>query len=114
MKEYISKEYLNSILSPRISNSRGAEYYAYNVIKQEIERIPSVETFEPHPTEAIVLRFKFDDIPIDELELFFNVAKKAFPDNAIIAMPDKVSLESCSKDVLENYISMIAEIIEEL
>jgi len=34
--------------------------------------------------------------------------------NTVIALPDKISLESCSKDVLENIISMIAEIIEEL
>ena len=37
-----------------------------------------------------------------------------FPDNKVIALPDIASLESCSKDVLENIISMITVIIEKL
>ena len=36
------------------------------------------------------------------------------PNVGIVAVPDAISLQSWSKDVLENYISMIAEIIEEL
>ena len=40
MKEYISKEYLYSILNPRLNDSRGAEHYAYDCIKQEIDYAP--------------------------------------------------------------------------
>ena len=41
MKEYISKEYLYSILSPRLNDSRGAEHYAYDYVKQEIDDAPT-------------------------------------------------------------------------
>lgn len=40
MKEYISKEYLYSILTPRLLDSRGAEHYAYDCLKQEIDYAP--------------------------------------------------------------------------
>lgn len=49
-------------------------------------------------------------------QVFNNVEylKNAFPNNKVVAIPDRTSLESCSKDVLENIISIISEIIEEL
>lgn len=43
MTEYISKNYLYSILAPRLVDSRGAEHYAYDVIKQEIDYAPTSE-----------------------------------------------------------------------
>ena len=43
MKEYISKDYLNSILISRLNNSNGAENYAYGCIKQEIQYAPESE-----------------------------------------------------------------------
>ena len=76
--------------------------------------ITRIEKLEPHPTEAIVIGFNFNDIKVDVMEnLFYNIESK-FPDNMVVAIPDYISLQSCSKDVLENYISMIAEIIEKL
>lgn len=76
--------------------------------------IAKIEKLEPHPTEAIVVGFNFDDVPLQEMEYWFKIIKSKFPDNTVIAIPDYISLQSCSKDVLENMISMIAEIIEEL
>ena len=43
MKEYISKEYLNSILNARLADSRGAEHYAYDQIAQEVNYAPTSE-----------------------------------------------------------------------
>jgi predicted RNA-binding Zn-ribbon protein involved in translation (DUF1610 family) len=43
MKEYISKEYIYSILNPRLIDSRGAEHYAYDCLKQEIDYAPKSE-----------------------------------------------------------------------
>lgn len=76
--------------------------------------ITKLEIVVPHPTEAIVLYFNFKDIKPDELNMIYEVTQKKFPSNTVVCVPDKVSLESWSKDVLENYMSMISEIIEEL
>lgn len=76
--------------------------------------ITKIETLEPHPTEAIVVGFNFDNISPENMENLFNIIKSKFPNNTVVAIPDHISLQSCSKDVLENIISMIAEIIEEL
>ena len=43
MKEYISKEYLNRILSNYMADARGAEYYAYNCLTHEIQYAPDSE-----------------------------------------------------------------------
>lgn len=76
--------------------------------------VPELETFRPHPTEAIVLKLRFGEISHNEVESIFNAIKSQFPDNIVMVIPDDASLESCSKDVLENMISMIAEIIDRL
>ena len=76
--------------------------------------ITKIEKIDLHPTEAIVVGFNFNDVRLDEMQHWFNIIKSKFPDNIVVAIPDYISLQSCSKDVLENIISMIAEIIEEL
>ena len=76
--------------------------------------ITKIETLEPHPTEAIVVGFNFDNISPENMENLFNIIKSKFPNNTVVAIPDYISLQSCSKDVLENIISMMTEIIEEL
>lgn len=76
--------------------------------------ISKIETLEPHPTEAIVVGFNFNDISVENMENLFNLIKSKFPNNTVVAIPDYISLQSCSKDVLENIISMITEIIEKM
>ena len=76
--------------------------------------ITKIETLEPHPTEAIVISFNFNDINVDDARHLFKDIQDKFSNNTVVAIPDFISLKSCSKDVLENIISAIAEIIEEL
>lgn len=76
--------------------------------------IEDIKMMQTHPTEAIVLFYNMDNSTHEEIENVFKMVKSNFTDNKVIALPDKTSLESCSKDVLENCISMISEIIEEL
>jgi len=78
------------------------------------ELITRIEKLKPHSTEAITLFYNFDDIDVETVCNMVKHLSDKFPTNTVIALPDKISLESCSKDVLENIISMIAEIIEEL
>lgn len=73
-----------------------------------------IEKLKPHPTEAITLFYKFEEIDVETICNMVKHLSNKFPENTVIALPDKVSLESCSKDVLENIISMISEIIERL
>ena len=76
--------------------------------------ITKIETLEPHPTEAIVVSFNFNDVNVENAKRLFDEIKDKFPNNTVVAIPDFISLKSCSKDVLENIISMISEIIETL
>lgn len=76
--------------------------------------ITKIAKLDPHPTEAIVVNFNMNDAHLDEIEQQFNIIKSQFPNNVVVAIPDYISLQSCSKDVLENIISMISDIIDEL
>ena len=78
------------------------------------ELFAKIEKLDPHPTEAITLIFNSDNIDIQAVSGMVESLGKKFPDNVIIALPDIVSLESWSKDVLENYISMMSEVIDTL
>lgn len=81
-----------------------------NILEELITRI---EKLKPHPTEAITLFYDMKT-PHSQIYKVMEFLRKEFPDNKVIALPDNVGLESCSKDVLENIISMIAVIIEQL
>lgn len=76
--------------------------------------ITRIEKLEPNPTEAIVIGFNFDNIYPEDLQMMYNHIQSKFPNNTVVAIPDHISLQSCSKDVLENYISVIEEVINEL
>ena len=76
--------------------------------------ITKIEKLEPHPTEAIVMYFNCDNTHFDLLNWIYNEVESKFPNNSVIAIPDRVSLQSFSKDVLENIISEISEVIEKL
>ena len=76
--------------------------------------VTRIEKLEPHSTEVIVIGFNFNDYDLCHMRDILESVKNQFPNNTIIAIPDKISVESCSKDVLENIISMITAIIEEL
>lgn len=78
------------------------------------ELITRIEKLEPHQTEAITLFYSKENSTQKQIYDITNFLRKKFPDNKIIPLPNTTSLESCSKDVLENIISMIAEIIEQL
>ena len=76
--------------------------------------VKRIEKLELHPTEAIVIEFNFNDISVNDMRNLLDTIQSKFPNNTIIAIPDYISLSSCSKDVLENIISMISEIIDGL
>ena len=78
------------------------------------ELITRIEKLKPHPTEAITLFYDMDNMDVVTVSNVVKHLSKKFPQNTVIAIPDKNNLESCSKDVLENIISMISEIIESL
>ena len=78
------------------------------------ELVTRIEKLNLHPTEAIILFYKFEEINVKSICNMVKHLSNKFPKNTVIALPDNVSLESCSKDVLENIISQISEIIEEL
>lgn len=73
-----------------------------------------IEILSSHPTEAITLFFNMEKTTFEQIKNIIDLLKEKFPDSKVIALPDTTSLESCSKDVLENIISMISEVIEKL
>ena len=50
-KEYISREWLEAKLNHYLSKSRGAENYAYNVIKEDLNFVPGAEVIRTNDDE---------------------------------------------------------------
>lgn len=40
MNEYLSKDFIEKILDAHLEDSRGAEHYAYDIIKRELMAVP--------------------------------------------------------------------------
>lgn len=81
---------------------------------EEEELEIKIDKLSLHPTEAITLFFNIEKTTFEQIKNAVNLLKEKFSDKEVIALPDCMSLESCSKDVLENIISMISEVIERL
>lgn len=78
-----------------------------------VDLSPIIQTLKPNPTEAIVLTFDSREITLKNAAEYAQYVKSALPGNVVLALPDYISLHSCSKDVLENYISLVASVIDE-
>lgn len=76
--------------------------------------VEDIKKLSLHPTEAVTMFYDMSNIDCDQVVNILAFLHKEFPHTKIIALPNTTSLETCSKDVLENIISMIAEIIESL
>lgn len=76
--------------------------------------VEDIKKLSPHSTEVITMFYDMDNTTCEEVSNMMTFLHKELPNNKIITLPNKTSLESCSKDVLENIISMISEIIESL
>lgn len=76
--------------------------------------IKAIEKIEPSPTEAIVIRYNFDNINLADAKKLHDYVVSTFPDNAVLSIPDYASLRSCSKESLNNIIGGISEIIDGL
>lgn len=87
--------------------------YAIEVVER-YSGIKDLKIITPHPEEAITLFFNIDKTAFKHVKDIVDLLKEKLPDNEIIALPDTTNLESCSKEVLENIISMISEVIEKL
>lgn len=84
----------------------------------EINKAPTIiediRNMQIRPTEIIVLFYNMNNLNCKEIENVFRLIRFKFTNNNVIALPDKTSLKSCSKDVLENYIGMISGFLEKL
>ena len=49
--------------------------------------VARIEKLKPHPTEAIVLGFNFNDTDVRTMNEVFNYVKSKFPNNAVVAIP---------------------------
>ena len=79
-----------------------------------MDEIIKIDKINPHPTEAIVLYYNNKEMCLGDVYAIYELVQDRFPENKVIALPDQMSIDSCSKDVLENIISMLSEIIDEL
>lgn len=72
-----------------------------------------VEKLNPMPNEAIQIYYE-EYYHRERAKRMVDYVSKKFPDNVVFALPDNVSLHRCSKAVLENMISMLTMLIDEL
>lgn len=62
MNEYLSKEYIAQLIDAHLENSRGAEHYAYDIIKSELMAAHDI-VIEPLDFETMYAKHPFE---IDE------------------------------------------------
>lgn len=73
-----------------------------------------ISKLQPKPTEAIVMSLNTQHIDQDKANELFNSIQSVFSENVVIAIPDYISLRSCSKDTLEKIMSMLSATINNL
>lgn len=93
------------------ANARAREdaYASAIMLRNDI----NLKVLDPRKREIIVLFYDLDKLTLDNVVCIAKKVREHFPNNRVLALPNSVSLYSLGKDVLENYISMVSEIIDE-
>lgn len=66
------------------------------------------------PNDIMVLRFSLENLDLDVIDTFFKCCKKVIPPYAsLIAIPDEIILDTCTKEDLKNIINNIQKMIDE-
>lgn len=73
-----------------------------------------IEKINPRPNEVIVWSIPIGQFSVSEAQEMINKMRSLFSNNKVIGIPDTSTLKSCGKDELENIISMITTILEEM
>ena len=73
-----------------------------------------IEKLRPEKGEVAVISFNYNDITVDQALSLFDKASNALPENAIIVVPDCVSLRMTDKEGLKSIVNNIEEIIESI
>lgn len=73
--------------------------------------IKNIDVIDIQPTESIVLTFDINEISRSELNVFFEDLQSKYPNNTIIALPDKTSIRPADKDLLIKFRDMLNEVI---
>lgn len=74
--------------------------------------IKDIKTINPKSTDTIVVRF--NEIPLDELQIWCEQIQNTFPKNNVVALPSNTHLEICSRELWNDYIQMVNEYIKGL
>lgn len=67
MKTYIEREYVLGLINRHLSNSCGAEYYAYNTLKKELE-----DALSENSKNSITNYEKIKSMSIEELAFLLD------------------------------------------
>ncbi len=72
-----------------------------------------LSTIEPKSTETIVMYYNMKEISCIEIDSMTKKLMHNFPNNTVIALPDKLSLECCNKEKIEKIINSLSKIINQ-
>lgn len=76
-----------------------------------------IELCNPSKDEIIVVKYKFGELSISEIKERFDLLRRAFPDNAVIVIPDSMTLDVLNKSKLrelrDNLLQMIDKLIND-
>lgn len=71
--------------------------------------ITKIETINPKLSDTVVLYFNTREYPVDQVHQVFERLLEKFPNNRVIALPDKTSLKDFDKEVLLEHLNNIAK-----
>lgn len=85
----------------------------YRKRKKQLRKIVIAEVSKINPKydDIIILYYPYGEVPYDQLAREYKYISKIFKDNKLIAIPNTTSLETCSKDNLNNIIKYLEETI---
>lgn len=71
--------------------------------------INNIAKLRPKGNDVIVISYDTMNIDFETMTSICMMIKEHFPDNKIIVIPDKASMECCDIDILNRYIESIQE-----
>lgn len=82
--------------------------------KQRKDIFSKVELLNPNKDDIILLSYPIYQIPPRDLNIFFKAIKSTFKRNRVLAIPDKTTVSTCSKEYLKKCIDELQLLYESL
>lgn len=99
----------NGMIGPIVLNPEDSAKLRKDLCIPSNRKNIQIENIHPGPEDVIVFKYSLNDYCFDEVMNIFNTINEAFSNNKVVGIPDNVTLQTCTKEEIQDIILYLQE-----